>query len=42
MVTNATKEQSLADELEKFKDLLDNGVITQEEFNAEKKQLLGL
>lgn len=42
VVTNATKEQSLADELEKFKDLLDNGVITQEEFNAEKKQLLGL
>ena len=27
---------------EKFKDLLDNGVITQEEFDAKKKQLLGL
>ena len=31
-----------ADELKKFKDLLDNGVITQEEFDAKKKQLLGL
>lgn len=34
--------QSNADELKKFKDLLDNGVITQEEFDAKKKQLLGL
>ena len=25
-----------------FKDLLDSGVITQEEFDAKKKQLLGL
>ena len=33
---------SEADELRKFKDLLDSGVITQEEFNAKKKQLLGL
>lgn len=31
-----------AEELQKFKDLLDNGVITQEEFDAKKKQLLGL
>ena len=31
-----------ADELKKFKELLDNGVITQEEFDAKKKQLLGL
>ena len=31
-----------ADQLKKFKDLLDNGVITQEEFDAKKKQLLGL
>ena len=36
---NAT---SNADELKKFKDLLDSGVITQEEFDAKKKQLLGL
>ncbi|MBQ6420684.1 MAG: SHOCT domain-containing protein [Clostridia bacterium] len=31
-----------ADELKKFKDLLDSGVITQEEFDAKKKQILGL
>lgn len=31
-----------ADELKKYKDLLDIGVITQEEFDAKKKQLLGL
>jgi len=31
-----------ADELKKFKCLLDSGVITQEEFEAKKKQLLGL
>ena len=41
-VTNITQEQSSADELKKFKDLLDSGVITQEEFDAKKKQLLGL
>lgn len=33
---------SNADELKKYKELLDSGVITQEEFNAKKKQLLGL
>lgn len=33
---------SAADELKKFKELLDIGVITQEEFDAKKKQLLGL
>ena len=33
---------SSADELKKFKELLDDGVITQEEFDAKKKQLLGL
>lgn len=33
---------SSADELKKYKDLLDCGVITQEEFDAKKKQLLGL
>ena len=31
-----------AEELKKFKELLDQGVITQEEFDAKKKQLLGL
>jgi len=34
--------QSNADELRKYKELLDSGVITQEEFDAKKKQLLGL
>jgi hypothetical protein len=34
--------QSNADELKKYKDLLDAGVLTQEEFDAKKKQLLGL
>lgn len=33
---------SSADELKKFKELLDMGIITQEEFDAKKKQLLGL
>ena len=34
--------QSNADELKKYKELLDSGVITQEEFDAKKKQLLDL
>ena len=34
--------QSQADELKKYKELLDSGIITQEEFDAKKKQLLGL
>ena len=33
---------SEADELKKYKELFDAGVITQEEFDAKKKQLLGL
>lgn len=41
-VTNITQVQSSADELKKFKELLDSGIITQEEFDAKKKQLLGL
>ena len=32
---------SSAEELKKFKELLDMGIITQEEFDANKKQLLG-
>lgn len=41
---NGTQVQpiSSADEIAKFKKLLDDGVITQEEFDAKKKQLLGL
>lgn len=33
---------STADEIKKFKELLDMGIISQEEFEAKKKQLLGL
>ncbi len=36
------QQSSNADELKKFKELLDNGIITQEEFDAKKKQLLNL
>ena len=36
------QQTSNADELKKYKDLLDQGIITQEEFDAKKKQLLGL
>ena len=40
---NGTVQQlSPADELKKFKDLLDAGIITQDEFDAKKKELLGL
>lgn len=35
-------QQSNADELRKYKELLDSGTITQEEFDAKKKQLLGV
>ena len=34
--------QANGDGLKKFKDLLDSGVITQEELDAKKKELLGL
>ncbi len=37
-----TPTTSAADELKKFKELLDMGAITQEEFDAKKKELLGL
>ena len=39
-VTGST--HSAADEILKFKNLLDQGIITQEEFDQKKKQLLGL
>ncbi|MGX7200032.1 SHOCT domain-containing protein [Enterococcus nangangensis] len=49
-VPNQTIEQSAppvqvlssADELRKFKALLDDGIITQDEFDAKKKELLGM
>lgn len=37
-----TQTSSDADEILKFKNLLDSGIITQEEFDAKKKQILGL
>ena len=39
-----TKSETLssADEIKKFKELYDQGIITEEEFNAKKRQLLGL
>ena len=40
--TVITQSQSNAEELAKFKKLVDDGIITQEEFDAKKKQLLGL
>ena len=40
--SQANSTISSADELKKFKELLDAGIITQEEFDAKKKQLLGL
>lgn len=40
-IIKETSAPSNAEELKKFKDLLDAGIITQEEFDAKKKQLLG-
>jgi hypothetical protein len=42
MNVNTVTNASSADELKKYKELLDSGVITQEEFDAKKKQLLEL
>ena len=38
----ATQNLSNADEIKKYKELLDMGIISQEEFDAKKKELLGL
>ncbi len=37
-----SSESDAVEKLEEYQKLLDNGVITQEEFDAKKKQLLGL
>ncbi|WP_218976437.1 SHOCT domain-containing protein [Bacillus cereus] len=47
ILANKSKPQvsasvSGADEILKYKELLDQGVITEEEFQAKKKQLLGI
>lgn len=41
-VGGIVQQVSPAEELKKFKELLDMGVITQEEFDAKKKELLGI
>lgn len=40
--SDSVSSVSVPDEIRKFKELLDDGIITQEEFNTKKKQLLGL
>lgn len=42
VVNDTTETLSNAEEIKKFKELLDMGAITQEEFDAKKKELLGL
>lgn len=42
VVTTTVPQSDEADQLKKYKDLLDGGVISQEEFDAKKKQLLGV
>jgi len=42
VAASSAPQLSSADELAKYKSLLDSGVITQDEFDAKKKQLLGL
>lgn len=39
---NAVNNISSADEIRKYKELLDDDIISQDEFNAKKKELLGL
>lgn len=42
VVEEAKAEDSTTEQLKKYKELLDSGVISEEEFDAKKKQLLGL
>ena len=42
MVRNTEQPFSVADEIMKFKKLLDMGAITQDEYDRKKAQLLGL
>lgn len=42
VASTSNSSSGTADELLKYKELLDNGVLTQEEFDTKKKQLLGL
>ncbi|MDE6232586.1 MAG: SHOCT domain-containing protein, partial [Lachnospiraceae bacterium] len=38
---STTPNNNIVDELTKYKELLDSGIISQDEFDAKKKQLLG-
>lgn len=40
--TTVKVQESGSEELKKYKELLDSGIITQEEFDAKKKQILGI
>ena len=40
--TTVIQQTSNADELKKYKELLDAGILTQDEFDAKKKELLGI
>lgn len=42
VVEERKEDDSTTEQLKKYKELLDGGVISQEEFDAKKKQLLGL
>ncbi|HAP9644994.1 TPA: SHOCT domain-containing protein, partial [Enterococcus faecium] len=44
ILDNNSKETQIssADEIKKYKELLDEGIINQEEFDFKKKELLGL
>ena len=42
VVEETKAEDSTTEQLKKYKELLDSGVISEEEFDAKKKQLLGL
>lgn len=42
IIDNITPEKHTLETLERYKKLLDSGVVTQEEFDAKKKQLLNL
>lgn len=41
-IVNSIQANSNADEIKKYKSLLDEGILTQEEFDAKKKELLGI
>ena len=41
-ISKSSSENNIESELKKYKEMLDNGLITEEDYNAKKKQLLGL